>query len=181
MQFKILTENLILEVLTPDKADKVLDFYLNNEHDFIKYEPILGDNFHTLEYQRRVLDYEYKSALKLSMIRYHIYKKDDPDNIIGTICYHNIVKPIYASATVGYKIDINHRRQGYANEALRATLPILIEELGLHRIEALVMPDNIASIRLLEGLGFEPEGLLRDKIMIEGKWRDHIMYSLISN
>ena len=78
-------------------------------------------------------------------------------------------------------MDKAYTGKGYCTEALRAGINIMINDLELHRFEALVLPENAPSIAILENLGFKKEGLLRDKIMIQDKWRDHYLYGLLAN
>lgn len=64
--------------------------------------------------------------------------------------------------------------QGYATEALQAAIMCAFDELELHRIEANVLPYNAPSLRVLEKLGFESEGLAIKYLKINGRWEDHI-------
>ena len=91
------------------------------------------------------------------------------------------MRPIYQSCTIGYKMDRMFQNKGYCSEAIRATIPIISTELGIHRFEALILPDNEPSIHMVKKLGFEYEGLLRDKIIINGKRLDHCMYSYLAD
>ena len=50
----------------------------------------------------------------------------------------------------------------------------------MHRVEAMVMPDNNPSISLLERLNFNKEGHLKDFAQINGKWEDHYLYTYIN-
>ena len=65
--------------------------------------------------------------------------------------------------------------------ALKLVIPYIFNGLQLHRIEAACIPENFKSIRLLENAGFQREGLLREYLKINGEWRDHVMFSLISD
>lgn len=181
MKFEINTERLDLRVLTKHSADIVLDFYIRNRDIFEKYEPVIGDDFYTVAHQQKVLDFEYQNILKMNMIRYWIFEKDNPCRIIGTVSYRNIVRPIYESCTVGYKMDREYKNKGYCSEALCASIPLLAKELGIHRFEALILPDNAPSIHMVENLGFKFEGILRDKIIIGGERLDHCMYAYLAN
>lgn len=181
MKFEVSTERLDLRVLTKHNAEAVLQFYLRNRDIFEKYEPVIGDDFYTLAHQKKVLDFEYQSILKLSMFRYWIFEKGRPDRVIGTVSYRNIVKPIYASCTVGYKMDRDYINKGYCSEALAASIPLLVTELGIHRFEALILPDNEPSKHMVEKLGFKYEGILRDKIIINGERLDHCMYAYLAD
>lgn len=181
MKIEVTTDRLVLKVLNYDSAQKVLDFYLRNGSVFEKYEPVMGEDFYTLSHQRKLLDFEYKNIIKGIMVRYWIFEKDNPTRIIGTVSYRNIVRPIYESCTIGYKMDQEFLNKGYCTEAIRATIPVIARDYGVHRFEALILPDNKPSIHMVEKIGFKYEGLLRDKININGKRLDHCMYAYLAN
>ena len=67
------------------------------------------------------------------------------------------------------------------HEALELGNEVMFREMSLHRIEAIVMPDNTPSMKLLESLGFEQEGLMREKIYLNGCWQDHYLYAKINH
>lgn len=173
------TDRLILKVLKGDSAEAVLNFYLDNKNLFERYEPERPDNFYTVEHQKAVLICEYNLTVKLSAVRFYVFRKEQPDQIIGTICFRNITRSFYQSCEIGYKFDLRYQHQGYAFEALCMGISVMFADLGLHRIEANVMPCNKPSIRLLEAIGFGLEGTSRDLAKIRGRWEDHLRYSLI--
>lgn len=174
------TERLIMKILTPDYLREVLAFQLRNKELFERYEPTRPENFYTLSYQQAVLKYELKLAMKLNTIRFYVFRKEDPQTIIGTVCLHEVNRSAYSCSEVGYKFDAAWHHRGYAREALVKTLEIAFGTLGLHRVFARVMPENKPSMRLLEGLGFLYEGIEYDCILIQGKWKDHLRYACIS-
>ena len=53
------------------------------------------------------------------------------------------------------------------------------QDLALHRVEAACLPNNTASIRLLEKVGFAREGYARRYLCIDGRWQDHLLYGLV--
>lgn len=173
------TDRLILKVLKADAAEDVLQFYLDNQELFEKYEPERPDNFYTIGHQKALLICEYNLTVKLSAVRFYVYRKEQPQQIIGTVCFRNITRSIYQSCEVGYKFDERYQHQGYAFEALYTGISIMFDDLRLHRIEANVMPVNTASCHLLESLGFTAEGVARGNALIRGKWEDHLRYALI--
>ncbi len=181
MRFELSTSRLQLKVLSADSAPLVLDFYNKNSDIFEKYEPINDNNFYTLSHQQKLLDFEYQYILKLSMVRYWIFEKNNPNKIIGTVSFRNIARPIYQSCTVGYKMDREYTNMGYCSEALRLTIPFIAKELDIHRFEAFILPDNEPSIHMVKNLGFQYEGLLRDKIIIGGRRLDHCLYAYLAD
>ena len=64
-------------------------------------------------------------------------------------------------------------------EALRAVIQNGFGRMGLNRIDALVYTENDRSIRLLQGLGFQEEGILRDFFYLNGRFYDHYLLSLL--
>lgn len=174
------TERLILKVLTPDYAKDVCDFLSNNSNIFEKYEPALPTNYYTEEHQATILSCELKLALKTSSIRYYVFEKSNPNKIIGTVCLHDIRQSAYSCCEIGYKFDQAYWHMGYATEAVTMGVSIAFAALGLHRVSARVLPENTASIRLLERISFTNEGVERQCVRINGIWQDHLRFSIIN-
>ena len=66
-------------------------------------------------------------------------------------------------------------------EALLVALAFAFNDLRLHRVEAICIPDNLASRRLLERVGFQQEGFARRVLKINGAWRDHVSYAILND
>lgn len=181
MKFSYETDRLLLKVLDGSYAPDILRFQIDNHDIFERYEATRPENFYTENYQRRVLNYEYNLCMKASGVRFWIYKKTDARHVIGTVCFRDITRGVYQSCEVGYKFDQRFWHYGYALEAMQKCIQIAFWELRLHRIVANIMPENTASIRLVERLGFEREGVARKSALIRGVWEDHIVYSLIDS
>lgn len=106
-------------------------------------------------------------------ISYH----NDPQ-LIGTVSYHRIIKEHFR-AEIGYMLHNVHWRKGIMNEAVTAVIAYGFEQMKLHSLEALVNPDNEASIQLLLKQGFVKEGHIRENYYYNGKFGDTGIYSLI--
>lgn len=180
MNMSYQTKRLNLDILTPSAARQVLKFQLHNQHLFEIFEPTRPENFYTPSHQQALLKYELKLAMKLSTIRFYVFKKEEPSQIIGTVCLHDICRMPYSCCEIGYKFDSSFHGQGYAKEAVTKALDIAFLELGLHRVFARVMPENTPSIHLLESLHFAQEGLEHSCTQIQGVWRDHLRYAILS-
>lgn len=180
MSFRLITDRLILQVEDSSKAEQILSFYEKNRILFEPFEPTRPENFYTLSYQQAALQYEYSEIVKGKTLRYYIYLKDSPDTIIGSLNFSRIEHGPFSKAAIGYKIDRDHQRHGYAAEACQAAIPVLFSNYKIHRIEARVSPDNLASIKLLEHLGFQFEGMEYKSIEVNGIFQDHFRYSLIA-
>ncbi len=82
-------------------------------------------------------------------------------------------------AGVGYWIRYSAWGKGFATEATQTTIEHAFRDLGLHRLEVHVALENRASLRVVEKLGFRREGLARGSELINGRYTDHIHYSLM--
>lgn len=175
------TDRLILQVITAGHAQGVLDFYLNNTDIFEPYEPTRPDNFYTKAYQRALLTCEYTAMTRMQSVRFWVFKKEDPDKIIGTVSFSNIQPYIYSSCNIGYKFDKDYHHYGFAFEALIKLIEVIFMECKLHRINAYIMPSNLPSRKLIERVGFTLEGIARKNIYIQDRWEDHEVYSLLND
>ena len=109
----------------------------------------------------------------------YVFLKEQPDQIIGTVCLHDIIKPFYHTCEIGYKFSSQFHGNGYAFEAIDRCIYTAFEELVLHRITAMVCRGNERSMHLLDCLGFRMDGILRDYLILGGEWQDHALYSLL--
>lgn len=80
---------------------------------------------------------------------------------------------------IGYELDPRFWGQGYATEAARAVLHFGFTQMNLHRITAWCVADNVGSARVLEKLGMQQEGRLRDHQYFKGRWWDTLSYAIL--
>lgn len=119
---------------------------------------------------------EFASDLAVSMLLFQ-----QNTTLLGGITVGYIRRGAAQSCMIGYWIGEPYAAQGHMSAALKLVIPYIFNGLQLHRIEAACIPENFKSIRLLENAGFQREGLLREYLKINGEWRDHVMFSLISD
>jgi RimJ/RimL family protein N-acetyltransferase len=87
--------------------------------------------------------------------------------------------PVYRSASMGYCLGEAAWGHGYATEAARAVLQWAFDTLDLNRVQAETDTRNAASARVLEKLGFEREGTLREDCVVDGEVSDSWVYGLL--
>jgi [ribosomal protein S5]-alanine N-acetyltransferase len=97
---------------------------------------------------------------------------------IGEVSLGSVQRGPFQSAFVGYWVDAEHAGQGYVPEGVAIILRYGFEELGLHRIEAAIVPRNTASRRVMDKLGLREEGLAERFLQIRGVWEDHVRYAI---
>ncbi len=110
---------------------------------------------------------------------FFIFRAGD-DALLGGITLSNVRRGVAQMASVGYWIGHPHRRRGHMLAAVRAIAPFAFQRLGLHRLEAACIPDNVASRELLLKAGFRLEGEARAYLKINGVWRDHLLFGLLA-
>ncbi len=111
-------------------------------------------------------------------IRWVIVSKEG-SGFVGSIGLNHIYAPA-KRASVGYELHRSSWGQGYATEALAAVVEFAHQRLGLHRVEASVVPENAASLRVLQKAGFQREGVLRALGFFGGAFQDLVVCSRLS-
>jgi ribosomal-protein-alanine N-acetyltransferase len=111
---------------------------------------------------------------------FFIFRKDD-NALVGGLTLANIRRGVAQAGSLGYWLGEPYVRRGYMTAAVNALVPFTFATLKLHRVEAACIPNNIASIRLLEKCGFTREGLAREYLCINGAWQDHLLYARLAS
>lgn len=101
------------------------------------------------------------------------------DELAGVINLSEIVHGALQSAYLGYYGFTPHAGRGLMAEGMRQVVDRAFGELGLHRVEANIQPENAASLALVTRLGFVREGFSRRYLRINGRWRDHERWALL--
>lgn len=96
----------------------------------------------------------------------------------GQLTIGNVVHGALRSAWIGYWVAKDFNGGGVATAALALGVDHGFSAVGLHRIEATVRPENVASRAVLAKGGFREEGLLRRYLEVDGAWRDHLLVAL---
>ena len=169
-------KNQYIELVPADLslAEQVVDYYKRNRDFLEAFEPVRSKEFFSLEYQKIVLKKEMAEIEEKTAFRFYILSVEQPSKIIGIIGLNNVIWGAFCSAFMGYKLDKDFVNKGYMSMAVEMLTTYAFEELGLHRIEANVMPKNKASLRVLEKNHFMNEGISKYYLNINGVWEDHI-------
>lgn len=100
--------------------------------------------------------------------------------IVGGMALSQIFRKAFQNAYLGYYLAEKFTGKGYMSEAVRLILRFAFKELKLHRVEANVQPENLASIAVLQRCGFTREGFSPKYLKIGGRWRDHERFAIIA-
>lgn len=99
-------------------------------------------------------------------------------NIVGAASISNILREPYQRGVLGYNSFASTARQGYMFEGLRLIIRFAFADLGLHRLEADIQPENNPSLKLAHRLGLRREGFSPEYIHIQGVWKDHERWAM---
>ena len=105
--------------------------------------------------------------------------KSDKEDFIGEVNISNVQRGIIQSCSIGYWIAKDCEGKGIMSESLELIKEFIFNELKLHRIEAVCLPYNKPSLKVLLKNGFIKEGTARKLLKINDKWQDHTVLSFI--
>jgi len=98
--------------------------------------------------------------------------------VAGQLNVWGIARGSLASATIGYWVAREFAGRDITPTSVALATDLCFTELRLHRMEICIRPENDASLRVVQKLGFRYEGLRRRYIHIDGDWRDHYAFAL---
>jgi ribosomal-protein-alanine N-acetyltransferase len=100
--------------------------------------------------------------------------------LAGQLTVSGIVGGSASWGQIGYWIDERFAGRGIVPASVALAVDYCFDALALHRIEIAIRPENEKSLRVVEKLGFRPEGLRPRYLHIDGDWRDHLVFALNS-
>lgn len=164
----------MIRLLTPDDAEELAALYAANREFLAPFEPSREDSFFTAEAQRaRITRPDDASWWRWAIL--------DGDAIVGMIAVNDVIRGALQMGNVGYWVDAARNGRGLASGALADVVELAFGQLGLHRLEAGTLPDNVPSQRVLEKNAFERFGYAKDLLLVAGQWRDHVLYERVKS
>ncbi len=107
-----------------------------------------------------------------------LLRSNESDEIIGYFALNEIVGGSFKSAYLGYWVAAAQEGKGHMKTGMRLLLRHAFTGLRLHRVEANIQPDNLASLALAKSAGFILEGFSPRYLKVGGRWRDHERWAL---
>jgi len=156
---------------------QLTDYYTRNSNYHREWSPVPHPNFFTKEYQQEKFT-KYKE-LNNGGLEYRFVILAE-DLIVGTVSLTAIERGIFQNGRFGYSMDEGFTGKGIMTAAIKYVVKFAFSELGLHRLEANIMPRNTASKRVLEKCGFQKYGFSPYYLRINNTWEDHDNYMIIS-
>ncbi len=176
MNFQILeTRRLFLKAISSEEMSLIF-----NQLKKQKIMEILG---HRSEQEYLKEEFKHKNGYASYNRRFKLFLLTDKTSglIIGRCGFHNW-NADHARSEIGYVMeDENYKRKGLMGEALETIIDHGFTGMHLNRIEALVGPENIASLSLLEKNRFRKEGVLKQHFKTDKGYEDSVLFALLSD
>lgn len=166
--------NLILRALEPEDLDFVLE--VENTEDF--WEVSATRVPYSRYLIKKYIQNSHRDIFEVKQLRLMIC--DLEGTSLGMIDIFDL-DPKDRKAALGILIaKEEYRRKGYASEVLSLVSNYCFAHLGLHQVYANVTTDNEPSMRLFEKNGFQRAGVKKDWVLVNGKFKDEVLYQLIN-
>ena len=172
---KLQTERLSLVPFSRELAEPLAKLYTADWPNLAPWSPERDSSFFTTEGQLERLSERIEAAEEGKEASFAVYVEES-GGLIGTVEVTEIVRGPLQQAFLGYWIAASSGGRGFATEAVKRVADYALEELGLHRLEAGIMPRNVRSIRVIEKAGFWCEGVSHSFLQIAGVWEDMLRY-----
>ena len=120
----------------------------------------------------------YIDRHRQSNYKSYLLVDDEKKDIIGVFNLSEIVRGCFQNAYLGFYASAVYAGTGLMSAGLQLVLKTAFTQLGLHRLEANIQPDNIRSIQLVRASGFRKEGFSQKYLKINEDWRDHERWAI---
>ena len=133
------------------------------------------DEVHTVPSWLKLVASWYASASEGTVVPFAI---ELDGRFVGQVTLGSIQGGSLSTWWIGYWVASPLWGQGVATAAVALGVDAAMQSVGVHRVEATVLPENVASRKVLAKAGFHYEGKLLRNININGRWRDHLLYAV---
>jgi [ribosomal protein S5]-alanine N-acetyltransferase len=177
------TPRLHLALLSPEAAERVLAYYEANKDHLGPVSPERPATYFTLAFWRTRLAQDEEDWRSEVGVKLFLLPREQPlaqAPVVGSVSLTNIRRGPLQSAELGFGLDRRYVGRGLMTEALEVVCEYAFNTLGLHRLEACHLPENRRSAAVLARAGFTVEGYARELVLIEGRWRDHVVTARVA-
>ena len=166
--------NITIKLLKKDDVKELLYFETINRSYFEETCLSRGDSYYDFNNLNRIISELVDEQNE--GINYMYIIRNSEDKIVGRINLVDIVRGNFNKAEIGYRIGKEYIGRGYGEKAVKLALYDAANKYKLHRIEAGVSTENIASQKVLIKNGFSKVGTYNKYIFLNGKWSDSIIF-----
>ena len=173
------TSRLTLRPIFAEDRDAFIQMHEQSHTSFAPWSPNLPEGGYAALFDLQHERYVQGELTGIECRRVAIVT--ETGEMAGVFAFSNIVRGSWCSCNAGWRVNSTLQGQGICTEAMLAMLEIAFNEqphgLGLHRVEAGVVPTNAASLRIAEKIGMRREGLAKRYLKINGTWQEHAIFA----
>ncbi len=181
-ELSVRTPRLFIRPMREEDRPKFISFYERSWAVMAPWFPLRSPGETSDETFERTMAKASKGAIDGSEFRFFAFSRDE--QLVAFFGLMQIVRGAFESGVASWCVHADHTSKGICTEGMMGVLDMAFAAppvgLGLHRVQANVIPTNTASIRVAEKAGFRMEGLGRNYLRIAGEWRDHVFYAKLS-
>lgn len=177
------TSRLTLRLLRPDDRAEFIRVHTISHDHFAPWVPLRPADQSLDAFFEQALDRTDQARQDGTAYRFVAF--DISGRIIGFFNLSQVFRGAFDCAYASWAVGADAIGQGYGVEGVHALLDFAFapqpDGAGLHRVQANIIPENTASLRLAERVGFRREGYALRYLLIAGVWRDHIMFARLAD
>lgn len=167
-----------LRQLVADDAEALAELLQRNREFLAPWEPTRDESYFTVAGQRlAVADNLARQQADTAFCQVIL---DATGAVAGRINLNNIVRGPFQSASVGYWLSEHAGGRGLATAAVAEMVELAFTEIGLRRVEAGTIPNNLRSQAVLRNNGFEQFGYAPQYLQIAGRYQDHLLFQRLA-
>lgn len=164
-----------LETLDARDLWEAVDSSRENLERFLAWVPFQTDPETSYEFaDGSATDWDAGRALRFAL------RERGTSRMLGVVSLEGLVE-IHRNAELGYWLRDDATGRGFITEGAAVCLEWGFRALGLHRVRVAAAVDNHRSLRVIERLGFKPEGLARHAEWCAGRWLDHAVFGMLED
>ncbi len=168
----------VTRLVRPDDAGPLARLLTDNRDFLAPTEPCRAESYYSEAGQHELVE-DLLAKHDAGMSLPHVIL-DAEGELVGRITLNEIVRGPFQSCSVGYWVAQSVNGRGIATAALGRIAEVAFDDLGLHRLQAGTLEDNLASQKVLARNGFQRFGLAPAYLRIAGRWQDHILWQRLS-
>jgi ribosomal-protein-alanine N-acetyltransferase len=158
-------------------VEEMGDYWGRNRQHLSPTQPHRDGGFWTVEGQRKRVE---RASNDVAVGRMYPFLVREDGRLVAEVGLSDVARGAFHSCHVGYSVDADRLRCGIASWAASAVADMAFHDLGLHRLQAATMVENVTSQRVLQRCGFDRIGVAAGYLAIAGAWEDHVLWQRIS-
>lgn len=172
-------QDIIVRTAEPTDGHLISSYFIANKAFLKPWEPRREESFYTTAHWTQKL-IKLNELHRLGLAYYLLIIDKQSKQMLGTVSFSNLSRFPFHACSLGYSLAESAQGRGVMTAAVKLALSYMFNVQNIHRVMASYMPRNHRSEAVLNRVGFIKEGFAKDYLLINGKWEDHNLTSIIN-